>query len=104
MEKLIDTVSTNQIDRRQQELQIIFDSLPVMIWYKDRQNKIIRCNKLAAATIGLTAAEMENRYTEEFYPDEAAMYHADDLEVINSGRQKLGIIEPHLTASGEKIW
>lgn len=104
--KLIDPPKAKQLDQlhRQQQLQMIFDSLPVMIWYKDGHNKIIRCNKLAAAVRGLTIEQMENHYTEEIYPDEAANYLADDLEVINSGEQKLGIVELHQTASGEKIW
>jgi PAS domain S-box-containing protein len=90
--------------RRMAEHQSIFDSVPAMIWYKDKNNKILRCNRPAAEARGMTVAEMEGRYTEEFYPDEAAKYLADDLEVINSGRPKLGIIEPHQVGSGEKIW
>ncbi len=41
---------------------------------------------------------------DEFYPDEAERYHQDDLEVIVSGRPKLGIIEPYQAGSGKKRW
>src|SRR5262249_22935683 len=77
---------TDRARQRQEDHQIIFDSVPAMIWYKDKNNKILRCNLTAAQIRGVAVSEMEGRYTEEFYPDEAAKYLADDLEVINSGK------------------
>ena len=38
------------------------------------------------------------------FPDQAEQYYQDDLEVIRSGRPKLGIVEEMGTASGEKRW
>lgn len=87
-----------------EEMRVIFDAAPTMIWYKDWDNRILRVNRLGAETRGLSVAEMEGQPTEAFYPDEAAQYHADDLEVMRSGRPKLGILERHETAGGEKIW
>jgi PAS domain S-box-containing protein len=89
---------------QQQDLQMILDSVPAFIWYKDRDNRILHANHAAAASIGLTVAELEGRSTYEIYPDEAAQYHQDDLDVIRSGRPKLGIVEPILTSTGEKRW
>ena len=89
---------------QQQEQQAILNSVPALIWYKDCHNRIIRLNQSAAASIGKAVEEMEGRRVEEFYPDEAAKYYQDDLEVINSGQPKLGIVEELLTASGEKCW
>jgi PAS domain S-box-containing protein len=91
-------------DRRAKESKLVFDSVPAMIWFKDDENRIIRCNRAAALTKGLAPESMEGRQTEDLYPDEAAQYLADDLEVIRSGRPKLGIVELHLTGSGEKVW
>lgn len=90
--------------RQQEDLQIILDSVPALIWYKDLENRILRANHAAAASMGMTVAEIEGRSTYDLYPDEAAKYHQDDLEVINSGRPKLGIVEPILTGSGDKRW
>jgi PAS domain S-box-containing protein len=92
------------IRKQQEEYRYIFDSVPAMIWYKDDNNKMLRVNKLAARVIGCTVGELEGRYTEEYYPDEAEKYLKDDLEVVKSGKPKLGIIEKQETASGEKIW
>ncbi len=84
--------------------QIIFDSVPAMIWYKDRDNRILRANKPAAASINLTVEEMEGKSTQELYPQDAEMYYKDDLEVINSGKPKLGIIEFIRLPNGGKQW
>ncbi|MGH7454027.1 MAG: PAS domain-containing protein, partial [bacterium] len=90
--------------QQQEEQQVIFDSVPAMIWYKDQNNKILRVNQPAAESIGLPVEAIEGRWTHELYPDEAAQYHEDDLQVIRSGKPKLGIVEPLLTESGEKRW
>lgn len=86
------------------DLRVILDSVPAFIWYKDADNRILRANRLAAESMGLSVAEIEGASTYDLYPEEAAKYHQDDLEVIRSGRPKLGIIEPLLTATGEKRW
>jgi diguanylate cyclase (GGDEF)-like protein/PAS domain S-box-containing protein len=93
-----------ELRRQQQEQQIIFDSLPALIWYKDTESRLLRINKTAAASRGLPAAQLEGKSFYEIYPDEAEQYYREDLEVINSGVPKLGKIEPLPTASGQKCW
>jgi diguanylate cyclase (GGDEF)-like protein/PAS domain S-box-containing protein len=88
---------------QQQEQQVIFDSVPAMIWYRDAEGRILRANRTAAASCGLTPKDLEGRRLEEIYPDEAARYRDDDLEVIRTGRPKLGILEHLQVSSGEKI-
>ncbi len=84
--------------------RIIFDSIPAFVWLKDRENRILKISNHAARALGRTPSEIEGRPTEEFYPDEAGKYWADDLEVIHCGEPKRGIIEQMVSASGEKFW
>src|SRR5262245_17818386 len=86
------------------EMKVLLDSVPAFIWYKDCENRILRANRLAAESMGLSIDQLEGRSTYDLYPDEAAQYHHDDLEVIRSGKPKLGIVEMLTTASGEKRW
>src|SRR5262245_12203715 len=86
------------------EMEVLLDSVPAFIWYKDCENRILRANRLAAESMGLSVDQLEGRSTFDLYPDEAAKYHHDDLEVIRSGQPKLGIVEILTTASGEKRW
>lgn len=90
--------------RAQQQFQTIFDAMPAMIWYKDRANNILRANRAAYESVGLTAASTQGKSTADLYPDEAAHYFQDDAEVMQTGKPKLGIIEPYQGAKGAKKW
>ncbi len=90
--------------RQKEEQKIIFNSVQAMIWYKDKKNNILRVNKAAADSLGLTIEEVEGKNTKEFYPEEADKYLEDDLEVVNSGKPKYGIIEQYQISGGEKRW
>ena len=90
--------------QQQIEQQVLLDLIPAMVWYKDSHNRILRANRRAADSLHKTVPEIEGHATEEFYPEEAERYHQDDLEVIVSGRAKLGIVEPYQTGTGEKRW
>ncbi len=97
-------LAEKELAHAKEELQMILDSMPAMIWYKSKDNVILRANKAAAATGGVTVGEMEGRHSAEFYPDMAEKYHSDDLEVIASGKSKLNIVEKITLASGEERW
>lgn len=90
--------------RSQQELQIIFDNVPVRIWYKDDKNKIIRLNKSAADSMSLCVEDAEGKNTDELFPAMAQKYLIDDLEVIESGKSKLNIIEEYTPLDGDRGW
>jgi len=90
--------------RQQIEQQVLLDLIPAMVWYKDSQNRILRANKQAAASISKTVGEVEGQSTYDLYPEEAEKYHQDDLAVIASGQPKLGIVELYEIAPGQKRW
>lgn len=96
--------SEAQLRRQQAEQQVMFDSVPAFIWYKDSENRILRVNRAAAEIAGLAIEEMQGHASGEIYPEEADKYYQDDLEVIRSGRPKRGIIEPLRTATGSIRW
>jgi diguanylate cyclase (GGDEF)-like protein/PAS domain S-box-containing protein len=90
------------LHKNQEELQIIMDSSPIMIFYKDLENKFIRVNKTLAGATGLPKEAMEEKTVFEIYPNQAKDYWEDDKEVIASGKPKIGIIEPIDTATGTR--
>jgi PAS domain S-box-containing protein len=92
------------LKRERNEQETIFHSVPAMIWFKDVDSRILRANRLAAQSIGRTVEEVEGKSTLELYPDEAGKYQQDDLDVIRSGKPKLGIIERYEIPSGEERW
>lgn len=102
---VLDRKRANDRAREQHdELQVLLDAVPAMIWYKDKQNRVLRANRAAAETVKLGRRQIEDQSFYDLYPAEAAKYYQDDLEVIESGKPKLGIFEPMRVASGEMRW
>ena len=90
---------------KQREQQVIFDSVPALIIYKDTRNRILRLNEAAARALGGTAAELEGKLTEEVLPKAVSdALFEDDLKVINTGEPRLGIEESQGTADGSTRW
>ena len=90
---------------RERERQIIFDSVPAMIFYKDRDNRILDLNAPAAAAMGRPPEALRGVACEDLFPaDIAKALHDDDLEVIRSGQPKLGVVEAHPAGDGRMHW
>jgi PAS domain S-box-containing protein len=87
---------------REAEHKMILDSVHAMIWYKDKYNRVIRANRAATEPLGLRPEDVEGRSTYDLFPEEAAGFYEDDLDVMLSGRPKLGILETLRTATGER--
>ena len=90
--------------QQSEELRIILDTCPSYVWFKDRNNVILRANAAAAKSVNCTVEQMAGRSAYELYPIDAAKYHRDDLEVINSGTAKLGIVERYEHSNGDLSW
>lgn len=82
----------------------IINSVPVLIWLKDRDNNILRLNQTSADTLGAAIEDIEGKNTYDLFGDMAAKYHRDDIEVIDSGKPKLGIIEAYTPVGREPGW
>jgi len=81
----------------QNEQQIILDSVRAMIFYKDKENRLIRVNREFCDIMGKTKEQLEGKSLFDLYPKEQAeAFWKDDKEVIATGKPKLGILEPML--------
>ena len=88
------------VQKQREELQIIIDSSPILIFYKDRENRFIRVNKALAEAVGLPKQAIEGKNGLEIYPNQLPDYWEDDKEVIASGIPKRGIIRQFEMAGG----
>lgn len=94
--------SEKALSRSKAELELILNNVPTKIFFKDDENRILRLNEPAARSLGKSVSEIEGKSTYDLFPALAAEYHKDDLEVINTGNEKLGIIEKY-APKGEKV-
>jgi PAS domain S-box-containing protein len=86
--------------------QTVFNSSPVMFWVKDANNRTLQINQAAAEFEGVDPKDVAGKSCYDLYPlDQAEAFYQDDLEVINSGKPKLGIVEKHTAVgTGEVMW
>ena len=95
----------NALQKQKDEQQVILDSVPAWIFYKDKENKFIRVNQSFCQVMGLSRDQLEGKSLSEFYPPaQAKAYLEDDLEVIASRKPKRNIIETMPIGKGKNLW
>ncbi len=102
-----DITELRQAERKIKEysdqLTLILDNIPGLIFYKDINNNFIRVNRALADGHNMTKEDLAGKSLFDLYPhDEAQAYWDDDLEVIKSGKPKLDIEEPWDTPEGRR--
>jgi PAS domain S-box-containing protein len=86
-------LSPEELRRQRDELSRIVDAIPAFVLYKDRNNRILRVNRAVADALGIPRADLEPEEIERWHSVAASRYRQTDLEVLASGRAKLGAIE-----------
>ena len=98
--KLAEEVLTSQ----RKQLQVILESVPAMIFYKDKENHFVRTNKAFENAMGRPKEKLQGQSLFDLYPKEMAeAYWNDDKDVMASRKSKSGIVEPMQTPNGTRI-
>ena len=87
-------------------LQTILETLPLRVFWKDRQSRYLGANHLFAEDAGLkSVSELigKNDYQLGWSP-QAQLYQRDDQQVMNTGQSRIAYEEPQTTPKGELIW
>ncbi len=100
-QKLIEQ-ETLKLESILEELNLILDNLPMMMVLKDTKDNILRVNKTFANTIGVNVEKLRNVATKDIFPIDYKQYYKDDLEVIQTKKEKLGIREKVVTQNEVK--
>jgi len=86
-----------------EEIEMILDNIPGLVFYKDEKNNLIRVNKYFADAHKTTKDKLAGKNCFDIYPkDEAQKYFDDDLKVIKSKKPKLNFIEPWDVVEGRR--
>jgi len=89
-----------------QILQGVLNTIPVRVFWKDRNLQYLGCNKPFAQDAGFS--EPDELLGKDDYAmgwrDQADLYRSDDRQVIETGTAKLLIEEPQTTPDGNTIW
>ncbi|MDP4027838.1 MAG: PAS domain S-box protein [Gallionella sp.] len=93
--------------RKQQELTTqIIETIPMRVFWKDRDLRYLGCNTQFAKDAGQHRPD-ELTGKDDFdmgWKDQAEFYRADDRQVMDSNTPKLSYDEPQTTPEGGLIW
>ena len=96
-----------EVIRRQQELTFqIIETIPMRVFWKDRDLRFRGCNTLFAKDAGLSRPEdlLGKTDFDMGWKDQAELYRADDRRVMDTNTPKLFYDEPQTTPEGKHIW
>ncbi|MGD0020701.1 MAG: PAS domain S-box protein [Smithellaceae bacterium] len=87
--------------KEREDLKLIIDASPIIVFYKDKEGRFIRVNKIFADALNIREESFVGKTVFDFYsPQIAQNMTDDDQEVLQSRRPKLNIIEQYESASG----
>jgi PAS domain S-box-containing protein len=95
--------SEKKYREQHEELETIIESSPIMIYFKDTENRFTRVNKALVEITGLSKEEIEGKSNEDIKPRQAAKFWEEDKEIIATDKPKIGIVETIKTRRGLKI-
>ncbi|MDQ8185545.1 PAS domain S-box protein [Pelagicoccus sp. SDUM812002] len=93
-----------QLNRQKVELRLILDTTPSQIWFRDEENRILRANQAAAASLGLSVEEVEGKLASELFSDGYDRIIDEDSRILETGEPFLGGIRSCITNSGGTVW
>lgn len=90
-----------------QLLQLVMDTLPEAIFWKDRESVYLGCNRKFLSDAGLASTEEivgKTDFEMPWKPEEAESYRSYDRRIMLADRAELGIIETQLNSEGKQTW
>ena len=88
-------------------LQLVLNSIPDFVFWKDRNSVFLGCNESFAKVAGLqSSADIVGKtdYDLNWKKEESDAFVKDDRIVMESDKAKYHIIEPQLQSGGKQVW
>ena len=98
--------TAQQLEQSRNMLQLIIESVPVRVFWKDSDLCYLGANTLFARDAGFSHPQ-QFLGKDDFamgWREQADLYRTDDRQVMESRRPKINIIEPQTTPTGGEIW
>ena len=90
------------VEQKAHELEIMLDSTPAIVFYKDADQRLIRANRSFAKAVGISANSLVGRKYSDLFPEYDPETYKRDLEVIRTGEPVLNKRESITTPWGKR--
>lgn len=99
-------LAQEELYRSRQMLQLVLDNIPQRVFWKGREFKYLGSNKSFASDAGFqNPSDILGKNDFEFsWKDIAAIYRADDADVMENDTAKVNYEEPLTTPDGRTLW
>ncbi|MBE9181710.1 PAS domain-containing protein [Oculatella sp. LEGE 06141] len=97
----------SDLNSSRQLLQLVMDTLPEAIFWKDRDSVFLGCNRNFADDAGLASPKEivgKTDYDLPWKQEETEFYRECDRRVMLTDKAELGIVEPQLNNEGRQTW
>jgi diguanylate cyclase (GGDEF)-like protein/PAS domain S-box-containing protein len=103
---LSNLIAIRALNESQKMLQLVLDSIPVRVFWKDTDSIYLGCNRLFAMDAGLDSPEqiIGKSDFDLAWTEQAELYRLDDRKVIQAGKPKLNYEEPQTSPDGTSLW
>jgi len=97
---------TMELRKSQQMLQLVLDTIPIRVFWKDKELNFLGCNQLFADDAGLDSPEelIGKNDFDMVWADRAELYRSNDQQAMESGTPKLNFEEPQTAPDGSQMW
>ncbi len=96
------------LEASERMLQLVLNSVPLGVFWKDRESRFLGCNKIVARRMGIENVEsIKGRTSADLgsaTPEQAAFFMRKDREVMETDQAQLGIVEPATFADSSIRW
>ncbi len=98
--------SEEALRESQQMLRLVLDTIPVRVFWKDKDSNYLGCNRNFAGDAGLTSTEEvigKNDFDLD-WSEQADLYREYDQAVISTREPKLNYVQPETHSDGSQFW
>jgi PAS domain S-box-containing protein len=94
------------LSESQNMLQLVMDTIPIRLFWKDKNFRYLGCNKAFAIDAGLNSPEeiVGMNDFELSWKETAPLYRSDDTEIFSKNISKINYEEPQVRDDGTTLW
>ncbi|WP_414753245.1 PAS domain S-box protein [Anabaena sp. CCY 9910] len=100
-------IAQEQLRQSQQMLQLVIDTIPHCVFWKDRNSVFLGCNRNFAKMLGFEYPEnIIGKTAHDFLANlhDADLHRQSDVRVLETNTPEYHIVEPLLKPNGQKMW
>ena len=104
-EEKLRTLMKKTLEQQTSQQEVILNSIPAFIYFKDSESKLIAANRAFAEMVNTPVDQLPGKDAHDLFPKgQAEKFHNDDRKIMESGKPMMNIEEQYTDAEGRTRW